>query len=159
MADNYLERKMEDYRKGSPRHYTPKLTPAGRKPGMLCIPVEPRPVLIAAPDSRLLEELTRLLAEAGCRVAVMCRQPAQGTALARQYGALYHPGDPEAAGDLAAACNTLQQRWGGVAAVFASHSAAAGLQLPGCPRIIATSDSPEPKRALYYTLAEFLSPD
>ena len=51
MADNYLEKKMEEYRRGnSAGNYTRRMTPNGTKAGHILMPFPSRRVLVIAED-------------------------------------------------------------------------------------------------------------
>lgn len=161
MADNYLERKMEDYRKGKSQHYTPRLTPAGRRPGLICIAIQPRNLLIACHWGETLPALTRLLTEAGCRVCIMCDHPVHGSSLAQKYAALYHPGSPDSAADILKAIATLQQRWGSLATVVTTADVACDLAKADATAYNVKSiyADANPQRVIYHTLADIISTD
>lgn len=102
MADNYLERKMEDYRRGTSS--TRRLTHTGDAPGVLRLKVQPRPVLIYNAVGTGDETLISMLTGAGFKVAFTAADTSWARALAQRVGALYLP---EAAG----AVELLRQRW------------------------------------------------
>lgn len=67
MADNYLERKMEEHRNGGSR---PRAHQPGRLPaGMAAVPFPARRVLVAE-GAATLADVARAFVDAGCRVAV-----------------------------------------------------------------------------------------
>lgn len=76
MADNYLEKKMEEHRNGAPRR--PRhLTPTGHKPGFATLPYNIKTAFVAS-DSLgiILESVARAIRETGCRVAISCQDGA-----------------------------------------------------------------------------------
>lgn len=89
MADNYLERKMEDYRRGTSG--ARRLTHTGDVPGVLRLRLQPRAVLILDAAGRCDDTLVSMLTGAGCRVAFTCADASYGHALAQRVGALYLP--------------------------------------------------------------------
>lgn len=89
MADNYLERRMEDYRNGrltagghtshSPSRYTIKSdAPSGR-------------ILVADADTPLLTSLIEELRAEGCRVSFTASDRQHGSSLSQRSGSQFHP--------------------------------------------------------------------
>lgn len=117
MADNYLEKKMDDYR--TQRQATRRVTHSGDAPGTLRLKVKPTNILAADVDSESDRRLITLLTGAGYRVAFTCSDRAEGKRLAQACGALYIPDSVESASRL------VQQRWG--AHIVIRHQ-------PGAPR-------------------------
>ncbi|MDE6352478.1 MAG: hypothetical protein K2K88_04975 [Muribaculaceae bacterium] len=66
MADNYLERKMEEHRRGA----SPRKTSVGPTKGKLSFNFPPRRVLLFDLDENLTARLVQAYGETGCRVAV-----------------------------------------------------------------------------------------
>ncbi len=99
MADNYLEKKMEDRARAAAH-----TAPAVRRKGSVTFPFPERIVLAYSPEaepSAPFAEATRALAEAGCRLALVCGQinnPATQNAAFR-IGARLLPMAPQAAAD------------------------------------------------------------
>lgn len=102
MADNYLERKMEDYRRGVSA--THRLTHTGDAPGVLRLRLQPCPVLIYNAEGTADETLISMLTGAGFKVAFTAADMSWARALAQRVGALYLP-SADGAVDL------LRQRW------------------------------------------------
>ncbi len=102
MADNYLERKMEDYRRGVSA--THRLTHTGDMPGVLRVRLQPCPLLIYNAAGSGDETLISMLTGAGFKVAFTAADTAWARALAQRVGALYLP-SADGAVDL------LRQRW------------------------------------------------
>lgn len=116
MADNYLERRMDDYRAGklsAPRRKTAtssaatSATPAleGSRVMIRCGSTSASPRAAA---------LTSLLAAAGCRVAFTDTDSHGGTLLARSTGAQCHPIDMADEVALARSVALIERRWGGI---------------------------------------------
>lgn len=97
MADNYLERKMDDYRRGTPAKR--RLTHTGDVPGVLRVKLQPRPVLLLNASTNAHETLVSMLCGAGFRVAFTAADPVWGRGLAGRVGALFLP-SPEGAVEL-----------------------------------------------------------
>lgn len=75
MADNYLENKMEEYRRTSPRR-TSRLTPSGRKPGFALLPFDITAALVTTERvDRTTESIIAELRGTGCHVALVCAAP------------------------------------------------------------------------------------
>lgn len=86
MADNYLEKKMDDYRKGR------QSASARLQHGLRCIKIPPLRVLVVNADGH--ELLLRALCEVGYRVAFTLAA-GNGNAMAQSTGAKYIPGSAD----------------------------------------------------------------
>ena len=88
MADNYLERKMEDFRRG--KSVTAPKTAAGPRKGYIQFPFPPRKVMIAgiAPQSAL--PIIREFSKPGCKVAYISTDKNTGDLFARNEGVRFH---------------------------------------------------------------------
>lgn len=93
MADNYLEKKMEQHRSqgGRPAPYRPRLTPRGRRPGELIVEFTPCPLLIADIDAPGMTGIAREAAAAGFKVCFSMDDIHRGTRLAETLGASFLP--------------------------------------------------------------------
>lgn len=92
MADNYLENKMEEHRRGTVR-YAPVLGPSRQAKGTAILPFEPCVVAIYG-DDRLSEPLERaavMLRNTGSRVAVLCSDLSYGRALSQRNSLTFVP--------------------------------------------------------------------
>ena len=78
MADNFLERRMEDMRRGVLSHGW-AVSPGGKR------------VLVLCNDAERTEGVVRRLRGEGCRVAFTGTDVAVGTRLAQSSGAQFHP--------------------------------------------------------------------
>jgi hypothetical protein len=93
MADNYLEKRMEDYRRGAQvRHVSShglKYPAVG--------------VFVSQADSPMARAIIKIFVEAGSRVAFTLADPAAGRLMAQQCGGRFYPmTDYEALADVAA---------------------------------------------------------
>ena len=98
MADNYLEKRMDDYAKGrlgKPTAHT------GRRAGYAQIKFPQQTIFIVSAD--LMPEVLATMAVAGMKVFFTCSDPKQGQQLAQRCGGRFYPIDNAAiAADLAA---------------------------------------------------------
>ncbi|MDE7119028.1 MAG: hypothetical protein K2O10_00285 [Muribaculaceae bacterium] len=90
MADNYLERKMEAHRAGKTTQAPRRLTPAGRRPGVVELPMPRLNVLVTSADTPLITEFVN----AGCRVAFCGDDMSAGRKTAEKLGARFYPFSP-----------------------------------------------------------------
>lgn len=106
MADNYLERRMEEYRRSqqgaavahSRRHA------AGLKAGQVAVDYPAVRVLVTDACSEAGRATVAALRRFSCRVAMTDSDSRAGSLLAQQLGAQYHPGTaPQALARLSAA--------------------------------------------------------
>lgn len=115
MADNYLERKMEEYRSGKlsqpPRK---KTTPSGDKPGKLTIDFPPRRVYVTGGAKGIGRAIVSAFCRAGCQVAFCDIDQKAGRLTAQACGAQFHPLDVADSASLAASLSTVIDRWGGL---------------------------------------------
>lgn len=92
MADNYLEKKMEEHARGMQRRYTP-LTPAGQRPGTAVLPFDVASALIWAPSiSATVEAVAKALRATGCRVAIGATDSKGANEFAQKAACKYYPG-------------------------------------------------------------------
>ncbi|MDE6545492.1 MAG: SDR family oxidoreductase [Paramuribaculum sp.] len=117
MADNWLERRMDDYRAGrlaATRHKQAKPAPptasqaaplAGSRIFIKCHSLTASPAATA---------LLRLLASAGCKVAFTDTDAAAGNRLAQATGTQCHPVDIADEVALKRSLEIIARRWGGI---------------------------------------------
>lgn len=118
MADNYLEKRMDDYRSGRLRvshsSSTARLA-ASRRSGEMVVEFPPMRILVVS--ASLSEQAVALVEEArrvGLRVAVLSDNRVAATALVQRTGARFYPSmSPEAVTE------DICRHWGGLDAVFA----------------------------------------
>ena len=87
MADNYLERKMDEYRSGKRAGAPRRLTPTGQKAGTVTLPIERLEVFVTSPDSTLIAAF----ANTGCRVSFCSEDRREGMRIAERTGARFYP--------------------------------------------------------------------
>lgn len=92
MADNYLERRMEEYRMarqagGVKKHAVPLL-----KRGRVTVDYPAMRVLVANADNETGQAVVDGLRRMGCRVAITARDSRRGTLIAQRSGSQFHPG-------------------------------------------------------------------
>lgn len=88
MADNYLEKKMEEHLSGRPARTAPAHRPEG-----LCYPLKPLRILIAASGRRHLRQYVAPLQALHCRVAIFNTLPATDTDLPADHATRYYAAD------------------------------------------------------------------
>jgi|GEM_PF-1141240 len=91
MADNYLEKKMEEHRQGVRPVF--RRSPSGNKPHTFAMPCEIRGAFVIG-DKELSETLLACacaLRDASCRVAVCCSDKVFGNKSAQKFGLQYYP--------------------------------------------------------------------
>ena len=84
MADNYLEKKMEEHLSGRPARTKPAHRPEG-----LCYPLKPLRILIAAVERRHLRQYVAPLQALHCRIAIFNTLPATDTDLPADHATRY----------------------------------------------------------------------
>ncbi|MGM9854099.1 MAG: hypothetical protein ACI30N_09085 [Muribaculaceae bacterium] len=88
MADNYLEKKMEEHLSGHPARTAPAHRPEG-----LCYPLKPLRILIAATGRRHLRQYVAPLQARHCRIAIFNTLPATDTDLPADHATRYYATD------------------------------------------------------------------
>ena len=140
MADNYLEKKMDEHRRGaavSPVRRRLSLT--GERPGSVSLKIEPLRVLVSDVADEYAAAVVRKLRDAGCRVAFVSSDDKAGRALAQSTGSRYYP---SSLGDGAAA--DLAATWGGLDAVIFTGASAmpASVDQSALKRVITVAPDP-----------------
>lgn len=88
MADNYLEKKMEELHNRKSGCAPTRVSPASRH--LLTFPFKPLRVLIISRDRHALSQYTKPFQQAGCRVAVISTIDAAETDLPQDHGCRYY---------------------------------------------------------------------
>ena len=100
MADNYLEKRMEDYARG--RLAGSKARP-GRRSGVASVKYPAQGVAVGGAGDGRSRAVIRMLVESGNRVAFTCPDSKTGTAMAQECGGRFYPTGADAmAADLSA---------------------------------------------------------
>lgn len=117
MADNYLERRMEDLRNGkfaSPGSFSPtssaNLSASSGRKGMLTFPFPSKRVLVAGNLDRLQEEIIYSFQRTGCRVACFSDNRETGEKLSHG-GVRFHPVDFDETGNIETNFGILMKAW------------------------------------------------
>ena len=122
MADNYLENKMDEYRRGllsAPSRR--KTTPSGYARGCASfLPFPPGLRVFVLADMPGEDEL-KAMVDAGCRVAFTGIDKTEGTRLAQKCGAQYHPISPNDEAAVEHSLELIKQRWRGDVQVIVSY--------------------------------------
>lgn len=114
MADNYLERKMEEHRAGRGVSYRPKLTPTGKRQGELTVKFPPRRVFVTGGASGIGRAIVKAFCDAGCRVAFCDIDAAAGSRTAQSLGARFYPVDVSDTCALEACMQSIFDLWGDI---------------------------------------------
>lgn len=97
MADNYIEKKMEDLRSGAASRHTSRrsavgLSAAGALPGDLTLHFPEMRIFVAGDATTPLgEAIVRAMREVCCKVAFSGADADRGKAMAQELGAQFHP--------------------------------------------------------------------
>lgn len=118
MADNYLERKMEELRNAprTSRYARPASSSAGTmsRAGRITFPMPRKRVLIAGLGGALLPELIDAFSKTDCRVALFCNDRATGEKMAYNSGIRFHHTDTGNHQNTAVEFHSLLKAWRGV---------------------------------------------
>lgn len=107
MADNYLEKKMEEHQRGVSAGYAPRRTVSGRKAGFAMLPFDVSTALIFFTEcDALIQTLTRELRETGCKVALAGPDSKRWVTFANSLGCA-----SVAENDYAAAFSKISVKW------------------------------------------------
>lgn len=92
MADNYIERRMEELRSGAlaRKSTRPNQVAPSMGEGMVTMRYPRMRVLVCGAGGPLCERLVRVLRDTGFRVAFTCSDDVRGTELARATGSQFH---------------------------------------------------------------------
>lgn len=120
MADNYLERKMEEHRNGGPRKSVHKTASLGSRAGVWEVPFAERRVLVAGRGTALDTLVVERLRSVGCKVAFMGWEKSEGTELARRTGAQCHPTSYSDAEGLKKSVALVCRAWGDIDVVIST---------------------------------------
>ncbi len=114
MADNYLEKKMEEHLKGSPNRRSPRLSPSGNRIGKLTVDFPPRRVYVTGGASGIGAAIVKAFCDAGCKVAFCDKDTKNGPSTAQRCGAQFHPLDVTDTSALMASILRVQEQWGAI---------------------------------------------
>lgn len=114
MADNYLERKMDELRNRRPVKTiarAPVYAISGRERNAVSLSIPGRRVLVVGGASGIVAALTRAYLRAGCKVAVFDSPDSEGQQMAYSEGVRFHPVDLSEPVSLTSAFTTLLKAW------------------------------------------------
>lgn len=122
MADNYLEKRMEEYRAGrlapKTRVVVRDTRQMKRKPGEYSLIFPPMRVAIIGGDVGMVGALVRKFRGVGCQVAICHGDSKNCTRIAQTEGCRYYPFDPQVAENRLRMIDDLTARWGGTDVVI-----------------------------------------
>lgn len=115
MADNYLEKRMEEYRAGK---LAPKITRTAaapqHKPGEVTVAFPPMNALVLCGDAALTQTVCGAFRKADMRVAFCMADNREGTRIAQTTGSRFYPYAVDDVVKLGSTIADLADRWGGV---------------------------------------------
>lgn len=140
MADNYIEKKMEEHRRAaSVKPMMRRVTPVGDRAGTVSFKIDPLRVLVTEGSEDHSAAVICRLREAGCRVAFVSADDKGGRLLAQKSGARFYPAS--FGGSVA---EDLEKAWGGLDAVVVTDGLMPyGVNVGGLRRVIVIGDNPE----------------
>ncbi len=121
MADNYLEKKMDDYR-GSVRRTVKRIPVRGYRSGFMELPFPPRRVLVVDGICNVGRCIVESLRNTGCKVAFTSSDRDKGKSLAESCGAQFHPADSSDARIMEHTVMSLCRAWGDLDVVICCGS-------------------------------------
>lgn len=115
MADNYLEKRMEEYRAGklAPKSTRTAAAPQ-RKPGEVTVAFPHMNALVLCGDAALTQTVCGAFRKADMRVAFCMADNREGTRIAQTTGSRFYPYAVDDVVKLGSAIADLADRWGGV---------------------------------------------
>ncbi len=115
MADNYLERKFEEYRENKGKAFrTRHLSSGGVKPGFLQVKYPLRRVFVTGGASGIGKAIVAEFRKADCRVAFCDVDSKKGRQTAEDTGARFYPADVSNADELEVCMGRILQSWGDI---------------------------------------------
>lgn len=112
MADNYLERRMEEYR--SARHTLPKKTIAARRPNELRVEFPPLRAVVTGGAHGIGRACVKALREVDCMVAFCDTDSKSGSITAQKLGARFYPVDVRNRETFKTFLGDVTGRWGDI---------------------------------------------
>lgn len=109
MADNYLEKKMEEHKRGTSLKTPRILSPIGERPGMVSFKIDQLRVFVTDASTEIGTAVVRRLREAGCKVAFVSSDDKSGRNLAQASGARHYP-----RGFRGSVVDDIAEAWGGI---------------------------------------------
>ena len=115
MADNYLEKKFEEYKakQSSPRQRVLR-TPSGAKPGTLSIKFPCRRIFVTGGAAGIGKAIVEAFRNTGCKVAFCDCDTKTGQATAEATGARFYPADVRDSDALERCLQRVADDWGDI---------------------------------------------
>lgn len=110
MADNYLERKMDDLRNGRLQKTSSRFF-SGPKKGFIRFPLPTRRVLVIGGATEPYISIARAFRNSECKVAILDKHPDIGGNMARNEGMRFIEGEPNLEDSLREAFDNLTSAW------------------------------------------------
>ncbi len=148
MADNYLEKKMEDYRRTQPVR---KSSNKSQSDGWFRIRMPRLRVLMAGLIGETENSIIKLYVSSGCKVAFLHDDVRAGQMLAQSNGALFIPVSRIDSVAVAGALSIMNERWGGFDVMVYNETLPSSVlfDMPLPPRIIGLNRPVEHPDAVY----------
>lgn len=137
MADNYLEKKMEEHRRGvTAKAVGRRLSPVGERRGTVSFKIDELRVLVTDASTETGMAIVRRLREGGCKVAFVTKEEKAGRELAQSSGARYYPVSFNGS-----VTEDIVQAWGNIDVIVATDGER--VDEAGAKKIILVGESPE----------------
>lgn len=119
MADNYLEKRMEDYRAGklAPKRQVVHV-PVAKKSGDFCLSFDSMNVIVLGGCFELASAVVEAFRKVDCRVALCHTDEKNCRGLSQRSGCRYYPFDPCDEERRDYMVDDVEARWGGVDVVI-----------------------------------------
>lgn len=122
MADNYLERKMEEYRSGNLGRRTARNVGGSTLPkGKIAVDFPPRIVIVVGECDAVSHGVVSRFVSAGCKTAFCSNEPKDGAALSQAFGARFYPVKKLDEDSLGEVLCDLKQHWGRPDTLIINH--------------------------------------
>lgn len=140
MADNYLEKKMEEYRSGAlSRTNVRRKHISGEQPGSVRMKIDALRVFVTDCAGEYAPAIIGRLRDAGCQVAFRSVDEKEGRLLSQKSGARFYP-----ASFAGCVADDLTKVWGGVDAVIVTDGVIPeGMDGVALKRIISVCGTPD----------------
>lgn len=145
MADNYLEKKMEEYRSGAYRK-PERRSPSGVKPHTAQLPCALRGAFIIGSErlSPLLQACATALRSTSCRTAFCCTDKSFGNATAQALGLQYYPIKDNERATILSVMDNARENLGEIDVVAIEEKGKLNVDIYGSKSIISpAADCPE----------------
>ena len=115
MADNYLERKFEEYKEHkNVKSGSKRVVTYAKKPGYIQVKFPERRVFVTGGAKGIGKAIVTAFRSAGCKVAFCDIDARAGQATAEQTGSRFYPVDVKNTKELYACCKDIFKQWGDI---------------------------------------------